>query len=684
MPEILNFGKVPKPEKNVLEITSFAGIDLSSAPSDVNKKRSPDAPNMMPDNKGNPIKRTGFIFLEKLGGRINGAYKLGEHFIVHAGESLYIDGNRCWNGMADDISSAQVLGDKLYIFDGLEALVCDGEDVWPIADEAYIPTVLISKNADNAERTIVLKGDGKTKEFSVEHELTEIVLVLSTGENKDAAISEGKIVFESAPAEDEEITVTAIFIQEPGGSKKEEFNLISSRWKESFLCDTGTEKNFTLSKTNLSKEKIKAWVMDEEGNWNEKFEEKDFSADRENGKITFFDAVSKTPVIGTDNLIIEAGKYFDGYEEKINRCKISIAYDTAGTANRIFLSGNPDEPRKDYWCASGNPEYWPDTYYSEIGSGESRVIGYSIIGDLLATFVSGSVDGRSVVIRSSELDEDGNVSFPVRNHLLGEEAITSRSFVFMEKEQLFLTERGVYAITTEDISGEKYTQNRSFYINKALCKEENLENAFCAKWKQFYVIAINGKLYLLDTSRKSYEKGEPLSAFQYECYLWTGINARVIWEEDGILFFGDENGRIFYFSKDDYSDRSDEGDRAIEAYWTFPDFMGDYFFRNKTVRMVAIQAAAYAQNVIRLEYRVGHIWKVLKEWRGKISFFDWKKVCFGDFSFSGDYTPRTVTLKTKIKKFDKCAFRLSCTDPDKAFGLYGFAVEYIENGRYKK
>ena len=74
------------------------------------------------------------------------------------------------------------------------------------------------------------------------------------------------------------------------------------------------------------------------------------------------------------------------------------------------------------------------------------------------------------------------------------------------------------------------------YINKALCKEENLENAFCAKWKQFYVIAINGKLYLLDTSRKSYEKGEPLSAFQYECYLWTGINARVIWEEDGVLF----------------------------------------------------------------------------------------------------------------------------------------------------
>ena len=65
----------------------------------------------------------------------------------------------------------------------------------------------------------------------------------------------------------------------------------------------------------------------------------------------------------------------------------------------------------------------------------------------------------------------------------------------------------------------------------------------------------------------------------------------MLWEEDETLFFGDEKGRICYFTKDTYSDYSEDGEKAIEAFWTFPDFFGDYFFKNKTIKMVAIQAA---------------------------------------------------------------------------------------------
>ena len=64
MPGSLNFEKENSKAKKVLEITSFAGVDLSSAKADIDRKRSPDAPNMMPDSKGNPIKRTGFFLLK--------------------------------------------------------------------------------------------------------------------------------------------------------------------------------------------------------------------------------------------------------------------------------------------------------------------------------------------------------------------------------------------------------------------------------------------------------------------------------------------------------------------------------------------------------------------------------------------------------------------------------------------
>lgn len=688
MPELLNFGNSSGPSKKVLEITSFAGIDLSSAPADIDRRRSPDAPNMMPDSKGNPIKRTGFFLSGNYGARINGAFVFGEKIVIHAGDSLFIDGEKIWDGMADEISTGQIVGNKLYIFDGFEALVCDGTDAHPLSDEAYIPTVLISKNADECERETVLKGNGTSTIFALEHEPAEIRSLTVNGGSTSYTTEGGSIKFSTPPEENSEIIVRARYENEPGGALKEEYNLISTRWKESFLCDTGTEKSFTLSQENLSEGKVRAWIMNDKGEMEEKTEGTDFSVDREKGKVTFKNPVPKTPIVGEDNLIIEAAKYFEGYENRINRCMRSVTFDTGGASTRIFLCGNPEEPGKDFWCAAGDPTYWPDIYYSELCGEGSEILGYSIIENTLATYISNPRDGRSIIIRRPLLDEDGNVSFPIEKHLQGEAAICPRGFAYMDSEQLFLTERGVYAITTEDISGEKYTQNRSYFINRVLC-EEDLENAFCMKWKQFFVIALNGKLWLLDSSQRSYQRGEPLSSFQYECYLWTGIPARILWEQEGLLFFGDKDGNVFYFTEDigaagNFEDQLPEGKRAIAAYWTIPDFAGDTFWRNKTVRIIALELAPYAQNKVRLEAKISGIWKMLKEWTGRSSYFAWNSLSWNDFTWSGNSMPRTVTLKTKIKKFDKVGFRIICDEIDRAFGLYGFSLEFTESGRFKK
>jgi hypothetical protein len=187
-------------------------------------------------------------------------------------------------------------------------------------------------------------------------------------------------------------------------------------------------------------------------------------------------------------------------------------------------------------------------------------------------------------------------------------------------------------------------------------------------------------MFLLDTSQKSYQRGEPLSTFQYECYLWKDFEARIFWEQGGKLFFGDEEGNIFRFTEGRYSDNG----KAINAYWTVPDFSGESFWRNKTIRTVAIQAAAVPQNEVRLEVRENGFWKVLKEWKGKISYFAWDRFSWDDFSWNGNSDYRTITLKTKIKKFDKAGFRIVGDSKDRGFGLYGFAIEYTESGRYKK
>ena len=679
MPELMNFPSSAAPAKKVLEITSFAGIDLSSAPADIDKRRSPDAPNMIADALGNPVKRPGFSVLENYGARINGCFAFGKKRVIHAGDALFYNGQKIWDGMADEISSAQIVKDKLYIFDGFEALVFDGNDVHPLSDEAYIPTVLISKNADECERKTVLTADGKTKEFLLEHEPKNVLSVTVDKVSTEYSLKDNKIVFETAPEEGKEIAIKAKYINEPGGAGKEEFNFLSRRWKESFYCDTGTEKDFTLSQKELAEGTVRAWVMDEHGEMIEKFEDEDFSVNRDEGKIAFNEVILKAPVTGQDNLVIEAEKYFEGYENKINLCKRSIAFDSGGTTDRLFVCGNPLEPNKDFWCAAGDPSYWPDTYYSELAVGTSEIVGYSIIENYLAAHIAPAFDGRSIVLRSSSMDENGNVSFPIVKHLQGEEAAAPNRFIYMEREPLFLTKRGVYAITAEDVSGEKYTQNRSFYINKELCQKD-IKNAYCAKWKQFYVISVSGDTYILDTNQRSYQRGEPLSSYQYECYLWNGFEARTLCEHDGVLYFGDSKGNICRFVEGKFNDDG----RAINAYWTVPDFYGESFWKNKTIRTVAIQAAALPQNEIRLEVKNNGFWSVLKEWKGKISYFSWGAFSWDDLTWSGNTTARTLTVKTKIKKFDKTAFKIVCDHVDRGFGFSGFAIEYTESGRYKK
>ena len=684
MPKQIDFGSASMPERKVVVIDSFAGVDLSSSPTDVDKRRSPNAPNMMPDTKGNPKKRPGFEVVKTFAGRINGRWEIAGKEVIHAGTRLYIDGAQVWSGMADERSAGEIIGDNLYIFDGARALKCDGFDAYPISYDAYIPTVLISKNADYYYFSDTFTGDGEKKRFTLSRGAEEISATVGGTATAVTLENGNEAVFATAPAASAAVVITGKVTEEPGGKGNEDYNLIGEMWRESFLCKEGTEKVFTLSRKKLDRI-VRVEVMDNSGEWVTKAEGTDFTVDKAAGKVTFVSAVGKTPIEGRDNLIITVKKCDPESKAKIDGCKRSIAFGDGGLANRIFVCGNRDEPNRDYWCAVNDPTYWPDSYFGELGNKDTEIVGYSVIDGKLGTHLFPASEGRSVIFREANLDERGKLTYPVTGFLQGEEATAPWCFAFMETEPLFLTERGVYAATAGDIDGRFYTQNRSYFINRALCAEKNLSGAYAAKWKHFYIIGINGRLYLLDTSQKFYGRGEPLAAFQYECYLWTGIDARILWEGSGEkLYFGDGEGSVCRFTESVYHDQTKTGGRAIEAYWTIPDFSGSEFWRNKTVRVAAVQAAPFPQNRLKLEKCIDGVWSDVTEWGAKICFFAWSALSWAEFTWSGNSTYRTLAAKVKIKKFDKVGFRISCRDIDKAFGLYAFSLEFVESGRYKK
>ncbi len=633
------FAVPASPARNVAKIETFMGVDLNSSPSNVEIFRSPNAPNMMRDVPGKVRKRQGY---EKLtayeGGRINGVHRLKEadgtqSLLIHAGDTLYLGTEALYTGMADERSVGRQFYGKLFIFDGKKAL-CYGEfekdaggQVKTLEEAAYVPTIIVSRNPSG------------------------------------------------------------------GGTILEPLNLIGKKWKESFLSD-GTSTVYQLTTEKLDADAVTARVMEKEGTWTDKTEGTDFTVNRETGTVTFTKAPAASPVKGYDNVEITAAKTREGYAEKINKCRIMSLFGVNGAMDRIFISGNPDYPNRDWYCKLADGFFWGDLWYSTLGQDGSAIVGYSIINDRLAVHKSDAEEGRNVILRKGELETKQTATgattteaaFPIIGTLSGRGALGSHSFGYLGSEPLFLTDIGIMAITAADLTGEKYSQSRSYYIDNALTAEKNLADAFAYVWRDFYLISTGaGRVYLLDGLQKSYDRNSPYSNYQYECYYWENVPARVFWEdEDGRLCFGDAAGNIFRFYDNVGSQKSyNDNGAAICARWDTPELMGKLFYKNKNFRRIDCMLAPAIATGVRVFAQVKGVWREIFDSGAKAMYFDFTYINWERINFSTDATPRAVGQKIKIKKVDKVCFSLRNEQYNEPFGIYMLALEYTENGNYK-
>lgn len=149
--------------------SNLAGCDFTNDPAKVALTRSPNCVNMYKDyedTQGNCVQtRSGFKNLfnityddnsELIYPKINSMflYQIGNQkkLVIHAGEKLivwnYPAGKSfkiIYNYMNNARSSYVIFDDKLYINDGLNYLVYDGNYLKNVAEDAFIPTTTISR-----------------------------------------------------------------------------------------------------------------------------------------------------------------------------------------------------------------------------------------------------------------------------------------------------------------------------------------------------------------------------------------------------------------------------------------------------------------------------------------------------------------------------------------------------------
>lgn len=478
-------------------------------------------------------------------------------------------------------------------------------------------------------------------------------------------------------------TVTIAKAPNGGGTSYEDLNLIQPGFTELFA---GTESDTAYHMTfgGLDDTTVKAYILDSSGSWAEKTENTDFTVDRENGIINFTAAPGKSPVTGEDNVKITAYRTVSGYADRINKCCIGTQYGLKGAMDRLFLSGNPDYINQDWFSDQNDPTYFADTYYSSLGTSKSAIMGYSVINNYLATHKDEMETDQFIVLREGVLADNKPV-FRSVNTLQGAGAIAKDTFAYLSSEPLFLTRSGVYAITAQDITGEKYGQNRSFYLNGKLLKESDLEKSFAFVYKDMYWLCVNGVAYILDGLQPMQtDKSMPYSTRQYAGFYRTNLPANCMWEKDGNLYFGSTDGRVceFYSDSDALVSYNDDGEK-IEAIWETPDLDGKLFYKNKTFRYLAVRLKSAVATTLEMYVQKRGLWSFIKKDNYTARYLSFGSVVFSKFTFSSDQTQKIIPTKLRVKKVDKARFRFVNSELNEPFGLFDIALEYVENGNHK-
>lgn len=479
-----------------------------------------------------------------------------------------------------------------------------------------------------------------------------------------------------------------------GGTPYESFNMLQPGFYETFyvgLDDKEDVGSFYLSQNELDSTEVKVWVLNENAGWDLKKENVDFTVDRQHGIVYFkFDPPGRSPLTGEDNVKVLAYKTFPGYKERITNCTIGTLFGVNGASDRLFLSGNPDYPNWDFYSEQNDPTYFPDTGYSSLGLSTSAIVGYAIVNNYLATFKDEYEPSQTVFIREGDLitDEKTKISSPafkLINTLQGNGVIAPHSFGYLQTEPLFLTRSGIFAITPQDMTGEKYSQNRSFYLNGALTKEPNLENAIAVVFNDMYVLALNNKFYILDGLQSTRtDRSEPYATRQYVGFYCTDIPANCLWVDDQALWFGTADGRVCRFSTDiEELDSYNDNGEPIYCCWETPDLDGKLFYKNKSFRYIAIRMMAALRTSVKLWNMARGSWNFIKEDVNTGIYFDFDHIDFSKFTFSTDQTDKVAHSKIRVKKVDKARFKIENGNLNEPFGLLNLALEYVESGNFK-
>lgn len=491
------------PKEFATHYEMLLGVDFQADQTQVDRRRSPDMVNMISDFGGNPVKRdgyrkvgTGYEALVMVDNTMYGIYVTDSLFAVY---TLELNGYEF-----DEVGSPEIYSGNVGT---VKTAFVYQKSIYTIATKA-----LICFDTETKTFTVVGVGTG----------------MMSSGS-----------VGSSAPTYEDNIPDTVISLKPDGtaGSTLDDKNILSIYQRFSYQGD-GASDTYTIPNYTKIGNWVKAEVKDANGDWQTATVTLG-TATSVSGKtldgtgyesnsiidptVTFTTPPPTPTVAGEDNVRItfapykyeevETGKYIGYYnEELVNLLKSPTATFQSG---RMFIA----DKYKIYYSDVSDPFTISDLAWFSV---ESEVVCFTRSNNYLAVLTKDN--GRSTIYLASEaskvVDSQTGATetyFTVKESNAGIGAVAPKAVATLSDEPLFLSNTGVFGILTNWTS-EKYAVNRSSRINRKLCKEPNLETAVGIAYNDYFYLAINGRMYVLDGRHKESDRAgnKPFEAYYFE------------------------------------------------------------------------------------------------------------------------------------------------------------------------
>lgn len=655
------------------------GIDYSCDITEVSRQRTPTGLNMISDDGGNPVKRRGWRVLAD----------------VECGKVLEIIFHE------DDLSSYDRL--KKYIIgeNGIFAVVTK-EGVQSVITMLSVTVTSASHFMFNGEVYVFVNGG-----------MYKLEGITATGIEDEAYIPEATISKDPAGT---------------GGVTLEAINLLTSKRMFSFLGNS-TDKEYYLYPETVRNEDLYKYVVKgsikveilETTGWTVTTEYtlpedvvvkgKDIHGTVQDytvcvGKITFNEAHAPL-VTGQDNVRITFEAFnntvvseegaevtvVEGLykEERLDllATKSCMTYGYSA-ADRIFIVGGVKR-NKIYYSGVNKPMYFPDNNYITVGHDTNGITGLHRVSEYLAAVKDDSGIEGTVFLISGAYQGD-EMYFKVTPTSAGTGAIAPKSFSTLVDEPLFLSRSGVFAIANYYTTTEKVIRNRSYYLDKKLLAEPNLDKACSVTYRRYYILCVNDHCYVLDGRSRSQDKNNNTD-YLYEAYYWENIPATVFYVWQNELYFGDAEGHLCKFNTDinnrtKYCDGgtltvNSEGEKsltggvAIPCEWSTPldDDNSPQYFKTLNKKGTLLTILPYERTSAKVT--------LVKdgEDRHELGIFyadihTWNLIDFERFTFNSNDTAQDDFFRKKIKKYKRLQIIVRNDGIYEPFGILGITKTY--------